>query len=77
VIRLLEDPTLIQQELYDREALLRLAGTLTAFLARLRSAAETLSVIERSESYGSLSKTFSWATTPLPFAIASQSPRPP
>ena len=31
----------------DRTAFLRLAETLTAFLARLRSAAETLSVIER------------------------------
>jgi site-specific DNA recombinase len=31
----------------DRLAFLRLAETLTAFLARLRSAAETLSVIER------------------------------
>jgi len=31
----------------DRAAFLRLAETLTAFLARLRSAAETLSVIER------------------------------
>src|SRR5438309_1990818 len=31
----------------DRAAVLRLAETLTAFLARLRSAAETLSVIER------------------------------
>jgi len=31
----------------DRAAFLRLAETLTAFLARLRSAAETLSVMER------------------------------
>jgi site-specific DNA recombinase len=31
----------------DRAGFLRLAGTLTAFLTRLRSAAETLSVIER------------------------------
>jgi site-specific DNA recombinase len=31
----------------DRATFLRLAETLTAFLARLRSAAETLSVIER------------------------------
>src|SRR3954471_8354665 len=31
----------------DRAAFLRLAETLSAFLARLRSAAETLSVIER------------------------------
>src|SRR6516165_10427679 len=71
VIRLLEEPALIHQELdrmpalrhrqqtlsaelqaitdqtNDRVAFLRLAETLTAFLARLRSAAETLSVIER------------------------------
>jgi len=31
----------------DRTAFLRLAETLTAFLARLRTAAETLSVTER------------------------------
>ena len=33
----------------DRATFLRLAETLTAFLMRLRSAAETLSVIERQE----------------------------
>lgn len=37
----------IADQLNDRAAFLRLAETLTAFLARLRSAAETLSVIER------------------------------
>jgi site-specific DNA recombinase len=37
----------IADQTNDRAALLRLAETLTAFLARLRSAAETLSVIER------------------------------
>src|SRR6516225_8049163 len=37
----------IADQVNDRAALLRLAETLTAFLARLRSAAETLSVIER------------------------------
>src|SRR4051794_7088365 len=34
-------------QINDRAAFLRLAETLSAFLARLRSAAETLSVIER------------------------------
>src|SRR5260370_25568329 len=38
---------LLQLQTNDRAAFLRLAETLTAFLARLRSAAETLSVIER------------------------------
>src|SRR5215469_14692296 len=37
----------ITNQTNDRVAFLRLAETLTAFLARLRSAAETLSVIER------------------------------
>lgn len=37
----------IADQTYDRAAFLRLAETLTAFLARLRSAAETLSVMER------------------------------
>jgi site-specific DNA recombinase len=37
----------IADQTNDRAALLRLAETLSAFLARLRSAAETLSVIER------------------------------
>jgi len=37
----------IADQANDRAAFLRLAETLTAFLARLRSAAETLSVIER------------------------------
>ena len=37
----------IADQTNDRAAFLRLAETLTAFLARLRSAAETLSVIER------------------------------
>src|SRR5882762_4591067 len=37
----------ITDQANDRAAFLRLAETLTAFLARLRSAAETLSVIER------------------------------
>src|SRR6516165_10857639 len=37
----------ITDQTNDRVAFLRLAETLTAFLARLRSAAETLSVIER------------------------------
>jgi site-specific DNA recombinase len=37
----------IADQTSDRAAFLRLAETLTAFLARLRSAAETLSVIER------------------------------
>src|SRR6516162_3746238 len=37
----------ITDQTKDRGAFLRLAETLTAFLARLRSAAETLSVIER------------------------------
>ncbi len=37
----------IADQTKDRAAFLRLAETLTAFLARLRSAAETLSVIER------------------------------
>ena len=37
----------IADQTQDRAAFLRLAETLTAFLARLRSAAETLSVIER------------------------------
>jgi site-specific DNA recombinase len=37
----------IADQTNDRVAFLRLAETLTAFLARLRSAAETLSVIER------------------------------
>src|SRR6266849_6399928 len=37
----------IAHQTNDRAAFLRLAETLTAFLARLRSAAETLSVIER------------------------------
>src|SRR6516162_3316343 len=37
----------ITDQTNDRGAFLRLAETLTAFLARLRSAAETLSVIER------------------------------
>ena len=39
----------------DRAAFLRLAETLTAFLARLRSAAETLSVTERQRIDGSSS----------------------
>jgi site-specific DNA recombinase len=39
----------IADQANDRAAFLRLAETLTAFLARLRSAAETLSVIERQE----------------------------
>jgi site-specific DNA recombinase len=37
----------IADQTNDRAAFLRLAETLTAFLARLRSAAETLSVLER------------------------------
>ena len=37
----------IADQANDRAVFLRLAETLTAFLARLRSAAETLSVIER------------------------------
>src|SRR6266481_8158209 len=37
----------IDEQTNDRAAFMRLAETLTAFLARLRSAAETLSVIER------------------------------
>ena len=37
----------IADQTSDRAAFLRLAETLTAFLARLRSAAETLSVMER------------------------------
>ncbi|HET6178486.1 MAG TPA: recombinase family protein [Candidatus Sulfotelmatobacter sp.] len=37
----------IADQVNDRAAFLRLAETLTAFLARLRSAAETLSVMER------------------------------
>lgn len=37
----------IADQTNDRAAFLRMAETLTAFLARLRSAAETLSVIER------------------------------
>ena len=37
----------IADQTKDRAAFLRLAETLTAFLARLRSAAETLSVLER------------------------------
>jgi len=37
----------IADQANDRAAFLRLAETLTAFLTRLRSAAETLSVIER------------------------------
>jgi site-specific DNA recombinase len=37
----------IADQINDRAAFLRLAETLTAFLARLRSAAETLSVAER------------------------------
>ena len=37
----------IADQTNDRAVFLRLAETLTAFLARLRSAAETLSVIER------------------------------
>src|SRR5437016_9258153 len=37
----------IADQTNDRAAFLRLAETLTAFLARLRSAAETLSVMER------------------------------
>ena len=37
----------IADQTNDRAAFLRLAETLIAFLARLRSAAETLSVIER------------------------------
>src|SRR5262249_37344867 len=37
----------IADQANDRAALLRLAETLTAFLTRLRSAAETLSVLER------------------------------
>lgn len=37
----------IADQTNDRAAFLRLAETLTAFLARLRSAAETLSVVER------------------------------
>jgi site-specific DNA recombinase len=37
----------IADQTVDRAAFLRLAETLTAFLARLHSAAETLSVLER------------------------------
>ena len=37
----------IADQTNDRAAFLRLAETLTAFLARLRSASETLSVTER------------------------------
>ena len=37
----------IADQINDRAAFLRLAETLTAFLTRLRSAAQTLSVIER------------------------------
>src|SRR6266403_1675662 len=60
VIRLLEDPTLIQQELdrrltaarsadqaNDQATFVRLAETLTAFLTRLHGAADTLSITER------------------------------
>ena len=39
----------IADQANDRAAFLRLAETLTAFLTRLRSAAETLSVIERQQ----------------------------
>src|SRR5215831_5275057 len=37
----------IADQINDRAAFLRLAETLTAFLARLRSAAETLNIAER------------------------------
>jgi site-specific DNA recombinase len=37
----------IADQTTDRTAYLRLAETLTAFLARLRSSAETLDIIER------------------------------
>jgi site-specific DNA recombinase len=37
----------IADQINDRAAFLRLAETLTAFLARLRSAAETLNIVER------------------------------
>ena len=44
---LLADLQAIADQANDRAAFLRLAETLTAFLARLRSTAETLNVIER------------------------------
>ena len=60
----------IADQTKDRAAFLRLAETLTAFLARLRSAAETLSVIERQQSYDCWSKKFWSAKTPSPFVTA-------
>jgi site-specific DNA recombinase len=66
----------IADQTNDRAAFLRLAETLTAFLARLRSAAETLSVTERQRIVRlSWLKTFWWGKIPSPFVTASQSPR--
>jgi hypothetical protein len=53
----------------DRAAFLRLAETLTAFLTRLRSAAQTLSVLERQKIVCWLKKFWS-ARIPSPFATA-------
>jgi len=60
----------IADQINDRAAFLRLAETLTAFLARLRSAAETLSVIERQKIVRLLVKTFWSPRIPLPFVTA-------
>lgn len=53
----------IADQTNDRAAFLRLAETLTAFLARLRSAAETLSVTERQRivRFGTGARHIAWA----------------
>jgi site-specific DNA recombinase len=63
----------IADQTNDRAAFLRLAATITAFLARLRSAAETLSVTERQRIVRLLVKDVLGGTIPSPFATAFQS----
>ena len=60
----------IADQTNNRAVFLRLAETLTAFLARLRCAAETLSVIERQKIVRLLVKTFWSARIPSPFVTA-------
>jgi hypothetical protein len=60
----------IADQTNDRARFLRLTETFTAFLARLRSAAETLSVIERQKIVRLLVKRFWSAKIPLRFVTA-------
>jgi hypothetical protein len=64
----------IATQAQDRATYLRLAETLSAFLTRLRTSAETLDVLERNGSSVSWSRRFWSATTRSSFAIPSRSP---